>query len=178
MAREKKKFSGPLAEPMRPVIKGIIARVQNDPYNTPDAKLKLLCERYKIKPDRSQYSELALSLAFDLVPGFQEKTKRGTKRKWTEWSGACLVVEIERLIGNAENQTKGISWATTKLSKREPWESFVNSKNPYYIAGALRQQYYSFRNKEYIDIFRYAYMSFRTKYELDKWDKLIVQSCK
>jgi len=178
MARKKKKFSGPLAEPMRPLIKGIVAQLQNDPYNSYDAKLKLLCEYYKIKPDRSQYSELALSLAIDFVPGFQEKTKRGTKRKWTEWSGACLVVEIERLIGNTENQTKSISGAANKLSKREPWESFVNSKDPYYRAEALRQQYYRFRNEKYINIFRYAYMSFRSKQELDKWDQLIVQSCK
>jgi hypothetical protein len=178
MTKIKKKFDGPLAEPMRPLVKGIIAQAQNDPTNTYHAKLKLLCEYYKIKPNQSQYLELALSLAIDFVPGFQEKKKRGAKNKWTKWSGACLVVEIERLINDTEIKSKGVSWAVNQLSKKEPWKSFVNSKGANNKSNALRQQYYNNRKKEYIDIFRYAFMSFRSDNKLDNWEKLIIQSCK
>ena len=88
MDKRKRKLPGPLAKPMRPLAKGLINSIQNNPDNSYNAKLKLLCEYYDIKPDRSQYSELALSLAIDFIPGFKEKKKTGAKNKWTEWSGA------------------------------------------------------------------------------------------
>ncbi len=175
MAKINKKIDGPLVEPMRPLIKGIIAQVQNDPYNSYNAKLKLLCEHYDLNSDRSQYSDLAIALAIDHVPGFNYKKKSGAKTKWTMWSRACLVVEIERLR-NSKNQSHSIMWAITQLSKSSLWKSLVKSKKT--PNHALRQQYYKAKEHFLSKALLSTYKKMEDKNTLDEWDDVVKLLCK
>jgi len=181
----KKKFTGPLAKPIDPqkrtrgLINSAMGKKPGD-YDCYDI-LKLLCKRYGIKPEPSQYSDLALALAFDVVPALQKKTKVGAKQKWTDRNKACLVVEIERLMFTGDSCNKDISWAVKTLAKKEPWKSFVNGKDR---PGTLRQQYYKFKknksvkNNESVKNMHLLVMYYQLENRLDKWEDILAALCK
>ena len=69
-----KKFGTPLLDkPMKPLIKitGLVNRVMQGHHDDLIDRLEALCKHYGIKPDRAQFSELALYMAMDFIPGFQ-----------------------------------------------------------------------------------------------------------
>lgn len=108
-------------------------------------KLKLLCLHYNIKPTKFVFYELSLALAKDFVKGFQEENPRGAKNKWDYVTEMEFMEEAEKHI-DPGNPSKGVSYAMKTLIKKEPWKSFVSSKdssdtspNP---AEALRKVYY------------------------------------
>ena len=170
MARKKKKFSGPLAEPMRPMIEGIIARVQNDPDNSFDAKFKFLLDHYGLAKGPNQYLYLSMALAMEIVPAFQLEKKRGAKTKWTDDCKACLVVEIERSIEQADRD-QSITWAAKELSKKEPWKSLVQSNDS---SEMLRQVYSKSKNKEFAGKMRLVFWLCKYIDNLDMWNKVVV----
>lgn len=136
------------------------------------SKLLLLCQHYGIQTNPFMFYELALALARKLYP---EPKKRGRKSKWTALNQGALVVEIERLtIPN--DPARGVNWACTKLAKREPWESFLETKegdttpDP---AEALRQVYYDFKDNKWAAVMRDAFKMREHEDTVSEWDEQV-----
>jgi len=167
MTRKKKKFSGPLAEPM-PSLEGLIGRIQyNRIYST---KFNILLDKYNIVEGPNQYEQLSKALILDIVPGFQQEKKRGAKTKWTDDCKACLVIEIERSIEQADRD-QSITWAAKQLSKKEPWKSLVQSNDS---SEMLRQVYSKSKNKEFAGKMRLVFWLCKYIDNLDMWNKVVV----
>jgi hypothetical protein len=176
-----KKFKGELARPIKP---------RDIPLLTGEAEMRelaagwtiedfqrllLLCEHYGIPIDARMFPKLALHLARDFVPGFQEERPRGRKSKWKELNMGALVVEIERLVQPGDD-VHGVSWAAVVLAKKEPWKSFLaDAKDP---AELIRHVYYGFKDKQFADISRKLFRGYKQKGDLAGWDRHVTAVCK
>ena len=177
MSDTKKEFKGVLAEPISPRRFPLLAtEAENEEaaalFAQEDSdKLLALMEHYGITYGPSGFYLLALALARQFVPGFQEKKKVGRKTKWDDHVRATLVVEIERVL---EKKSAGsIDWASTTLCKRDPWRSFVGSKdgtNRLDPAEVLRTQYFLGRDSQWAKIARHAYKYHCEVGTLAEWD--------
>jgi len=106
-------------------------------------KLELLYKHYGIKGSNLNYIDLFLALVHDIVPAFQVETKGGRDIKWNYSEREKLVNEIDKL---RKEKSKSKVWACKTLANREPWKSFLESKDSFDSCPdpgeALRQQYY------------------------------------
>lgn len=134
------------------------------------SKLLLLCEHYDIQARSSMFYELALALAREIYP---EPRKRGRKSKWTELNQGALVVEVERLA-NPDDPAHGVERACEQLSRREPWKSFLESKESELTspdpAEALRKVYYDFRADEWAAVMRDAFKWHKHQGTIGEWE--------
>jgi len=134
-------------------------------------KLITLMRHYDVKPSEAMFYELCLALARELYP---EPRPRGRKSKWTLLNKGALVVEVERLV-NPDDPLRGVAWACGVLASREPWKSFLETKeggsfgpNP---AEALRQTYFSFRGEKWAMAMRHSFKYHEHEGDLAKWDE-------
>ena len=133
-------------------------------------KLDALCERYGITnvAGAYKYFELSLCLARILHPS---PVRRGRKRKWNKWIGGFLVVEIERLI---DSSSKNVNWACQSLAKKEPWKSFLETKDSSLVvpspAEALRKAFYEYRENDQTGRLRDAFRDFDSALAISDWD--------
>jgi len=190
MANKKKKFTGPLSKKRKPRRLGIIEGKQPQMRDKAikrwveedHLKLVYLCKHYGIKEGPTQFWELSLALAKESVPWFQVERKTGPKIKWTAWNKACLVVEIDRLI-DKNYRFRGVKFAAEKLSKKEPWKSFLKKyakdssykDNKYRHAETLRRTYYDFKNNDEVKYTKEIFQKYNDRNDLESWDKYIKQ---
>lgn len=139
-------------------------------------KIELLCQHYGIPDGPAKFYSLALTLARNLYPA---KKKVGRKSKWTDLNKGALVVEVERLIDhNDTNDTnKGVSWATTQLAEKEPWKSFLETKDSENSspdpAEALRQVYANFKNDRWAELSRDVFAKHKFDDSFPEWDAIV-----
>lgn len=137
------------------------------------AKLLLLCQYYGIKASPTMFYELSLALAREIYP---EPKKRGRKSKWTDLNKGALVVEIERLV-KPDNPSHGVDWACCVLAKREPWASFLETKDGNSLSAdpseALRQIYFKFRRDKWANVSRDAFKRYEHEGAMALWDKSV-----
>jgi hypothetical protein len=135
-----------------------------------DSKLRLLCQHHGIPEGPLMYRQLALVLARELYP----ESKRGRPSKWTWLAQGMLVVEIERLVKPGD-PAFGVTWACKQLAKREPWKSFLETRESEATgpdpAEAMRQVYARFRNHKWADVTREAYNSHVHQSTVGEWDR-------
>lgn len=140
------KFSGKLNQRLDPLSVGLIGDQQDkikERSQDFEERLGLLCEHYNIEIKGQSWLPLVLAMAKDFVPGFQEKQKRGRKKKWDHFTRGVLVVEVDRLL--KENPNKSMLWACNRLSSEYPWNLFVVEKEGALSAtpgGVLTNEYY------------------------------------
>ena len=89
----KKNYEGPLRTPIKPRKPRLLAAALQGTdeltalvaeYSKEDLeKLLQLCSYYGIQNIPGMFYGLALALATEFVPGFQERVSRGRKTKWT-----------------------------------------------------------------------------------------------
>lgn len=185
MARKKKKFTGPLSKKRKPrqfgLIAGQVPQLRDKAIKRwieeDHLKLVYLCKHYGIKEGPTQFWELSLELAKICVPWFQVELKTGPKTKWTAWAKACLVVEIDRLI-DKNNRFHGVKFAAEKLSKKEPWKSFLkkyakdsgHEDNKHRRIETLRRTYYYFKNSDDAQYMRDIFHKYNDRNDLESWD--------
>lgn len=138
-----------------------------------NAKLQILCRHYGIQSSPSMFYELALALARDIYPA---PKKRGRKSKWTNLNQGALVVEVERLV-IPDDPAHGVEWACNQLARREPWISFLETKeggthgpDP---AEALRQIYFHFRSNRWAEISRSAFARYEREGARTEWERKV-----
>jgi len=134
------------------------------------SKLIMLCRHYGIQDGPAMFYQLSLALAREIYP---EPKKRGRKSKWTELNKGVLVVEVERLI-HADDPAHGVEWACGVLAKREPWASFLESKEGSFSPDpkeALRKVYFDFRSDKWANISRDAYKYHEHEGIVEQWDE-------
>lgn len=90
-------------------------------------KLDMLLDEYDISRDGNEWMMLAWKLAEEYEPGFQLQKKRGRPKKWTDDRLSLLLVEFDDLI-DLKHISKGASWASKRIAKKEPWKSFIETK--------------------------------------------------
>ena len=123
------------------------------------------------------FYQLSLALAREMYP---EPKKRGRPSKWTSVNKGVLVVEIERLIDN-DDQFHGIEWACAQLAKREPWVSFLETKDGDFVADpaeALRQVYFASRSDKWATVARGSFKYHEYMGTVDTWDKEVFDCVK
>lgn len=188
MAKKKKKFAGPLSKKSKPrqfgIIEGQMPQMRDKKIKRwleeDHLKLVYLCKHYGIKEGPNQFWELSLALAKEFAPLFQVERKTGPKTKWTPWNKACLVVEIDRLI-DKNNRFRGVKFAAEKLSKKEPWGSFLKKyakdssceDNKHRRAETLRRTYYDFKNNDEVKIIRDMFQKYNDSNDLESWDNFV-----
>src|SRR5262245_58801710 len=115
------KYRGALAKPINlqklDIFKGISKNVSDEIIE----RLRLLINHYGIDVTLSPEQiiwELALSLAFEHVPGFQitQQQYRGAKRKWTLEECRALIAAVD-----AQKTTKGIKVAIKRAMRQKDW---------------------------------------------------------
>jgi hypothetical protein len=140
-------------------------------------KLCLLCEQRGIKDGPDMFYCLALALARERYPASK---KPGRPKKWTEWIGGMLVVEIERLV-KYKGPRYSVNWACGQLAKREPWKSFLEvngdtkSHDP---VKSLRQAYYSSRDGKTTKLLRLAHERCENAYSAELWQAFVTSFVK
>lgn len=187
----KKKFEGTLSTPIEPRrTKLQAAALRGDSelqklfekYAQEDlSKLLLLCRYYDIPEGAHMFYALSLALARDFVNGFKERKPRGRKSKWTSLNKGALVVEIEHLT-KKNDPAHGIAWATKQLTKREPWKSFLETKdsnatNPA-PAEALRKTYYSFKGNKWAELMRDLFKMHEQEGTITAWEERVADYVK
>jgi len=126
--------------------------------------VRLAREVYEIPDGPEQFYLLALALARRQHP---EKNKVGRPGKWKELNQGALVVEIERLLETREN----LKSACFKLSKREPWKSFLaGTRAPDEV---IRQVFINFREERWANVARKAFHLFELEGRIEDWDKYV-----
>jgi hypothetical protein len=130
-------------------------------------RMFLLCDELGIETGPSMWFQLALTLARQLYP---EPRKRGRKVKWSPMRLGCLVVELERLAING----KSIEWAANVLAKREPWKSFIESKESDITdkdpGEALRKLYSNVCDDKWAEVCRKAYKWHEIHNDIASWE--------
>jgi hypothetical protein len=133
-------------------------------------RMFLLCDEMSIKDGPFMWFELALTLARQLYP---EPLKKGRKAKWSPMRLGCLVVELERLAING----KPIEWAANVLAKREPWKSFIESKESDVAnkdpGEALRKLYFNARDDKWTALCRKAYKWHEINDDIASWEATV-----
>lgn len=131
-----KQFKGKLQEPLKPQSKGLLRAAEKE-ISVGDQiieRLDLLLQHYGLPAGDRDLSEISPSymilsyiLARDAgIKGFQKEKKRGRKTKWSDECRGYLVAEMVKIQGK-----KGCSAqsAAQILGNKEPWKSFVESKD-------------------------------------------------
>jgi hypothetical protein len=134
-------------------------------------RMFLLCNEMGIEVGPSMWFELALTLARQLYPS---PRKKGRKSKWSPIRLGYLVVELERLAIDG----KSIEWAASVLSKREPWKSFIETKESDITdkdpGEALRKLYFKARNDKWAEVCRKAYKWHEINDDIASWEADVV----
>ncbi|NMV41840.1 hypothetical protein [Ralstonia insidiosa] len=163
MSQESKKYKGVLAKrikPRRPMLLAAALRSQDALRSTiaehdreDREKLIELAAHYNIPVGPNFHYELLLALAREYVPGFQEETATGRKKKWTFEKQFELADDVDALVV-AGDVNHGIDWATQQLAKSKKWAAFLSAKDGGTAdpAEALRKAYYG--AKEQLKILR------------------------
>ena len=165
-----RKFKGKLQEPLKPSNQGLLNRAMDKATDNDSRgreiveKLELLLEHYGLsEPAKrdpltisAQYMRLSYLLARDAgIKGFQEEKKRGRKKKWNDEVRACLVADIVR-VQSLSDRNISVRSAANILSKKEPWKSFIESKEDSLISDPgeiLRQIYSESKNSRWVNIY-------------------------
>lgn len=149
----KSKFTGELAEPLKPMFRGGLlgtgefreADVQ-ERIEAQSRKLQLLAKHYAVEhPDlNTQTLFVALALAREFVPGFRvaDPTTReaGRPEVWTDFREGFLIVEMDKVM--RQRGGCGVAEAAATLSKRTPWKQLCKAAGAKDSASSLRQRYY------------------------------------
>lgn len=133
-------------------------------------KMRLLFDHYGVA--YGNFYALAMSMALDLVPGFQlatERTKAGAPEKWTAIYSGYLVVELERL--QEQNKNLSVKSAAAVLAKRTPWKDVVRGYN---VAETLRQQYTATKKDKWATAFRHAFKTHVLEGRIAEWDAAVL----
>lgn len=148
----KKKYSGELNTPLEKMQSvNSLTELGRESYAKRNKeeyqKVKLLLQHYDIdssSPDPFFY--LALELARDHIPGFNEKPELGAKKKWAANVLRKLKLDVEMLLISQSSDAKSVAAACRILCKNEYWGNFIrenesnyNSPNP---SETLRKAYY------------------------------------
>lgn len=144
-------------------------------------KLDLLADHYGLP--HGDYCQLALTLAREFVPGFQQQNPKQPDL-WTEFVQALLIVEIERKVVKG-SRDRGVSWACKTLLKSEPWKSALRESREESAFGdpsaarqaTMRQAYYAAKkNKNACKLAAVSHHAFKL-YELegrpDDWQSFV-----
>ncbi|HEY8036488.1 MAG TPA: hypothetical protein VIF37_12980 [Methylobacter sp.] len=134
-------------------------------------RMQTLCFKHGIQESPSMWYDLALILARELYP---ERKKAGRKSKWTDLNKCYVVVEIERMMGGG---VKTVDSAAYQLSKKEPWRSFIETKDLDTTSAdpgeVLRKIYFSTHKDKWADMWRDAFCYHELTGSIDLWDKII-----
>lgn len=122
-------------------------------------KLVLLYEHYGIdqkNPDRD--IQLVFAMAQDFVPGFQYRPPSGRPNKWSTVERGLLAADIEYTAGSGGKE-QSVTWACRKLSKTEPWRSFLGQRKgrdskKAAPEEALREVYKHAKNEKFASVCR------------------------
>ncbi|EKS9889518.1 hypothetical protein BTK96_006580 [Burkholderia pyrrocinia] len=134
-------------------------------------KLPLLFKHYGVQ--QGDFVALAMSMAVDLIPGFQVETevkRAGPKTKWDDVARGYLAVELERQ--RQRNPRQSIKAAAGHLAKREPWKSYVSGADP---AERLRQEYENAKNARWTKVCRDAFRYHEATGTVSEWDETILK---
>lgn len=136
-------------------------------------RLNQLCVERGIPDNPLKFTSLALQLAREAYP---EGKLKGRKGKWNELIRGALVVEVERLT--SENPAHSVSWACQVLSKREPWQSFLETRNGPSTIGsdpteALRKAYVKSKHQRGTLVMRDAYALYVHQNTPSRWIDLV-----
>lgn len=179
----RKKFKGELAAPIKPrrphlLMDDTESSQQQAKWAEEDHhKLLLLCEHFGIATTPMSaltFYNLAMRLACDFVPGFQEKRSKGRKSKWHIGNMGALVVEVERLVQPGDN-AHGVSWAAGVLATKEPWKSFL--ANSVDRAALIRKFYYEFKDNRWANVARGAFRYDELMGDLESWERSVIAMC-
>lgn len=173
------KFDGVLNKHMEPRICGLM--MSHDANKENYAKwadedmqnLLLLCKRFGVPNGPDQFLFLALALAREVVPCFQEKPKEGRPRKWDDYSLGLLAVEIERITDTGMT----LDNAAKALAIRKPWNSFLekwDDGNSFSLGadpdGAIKTAYKSAKKLPFTTIMRKAFKWHELQGTVGEWE--------
>ena len=130
-------------------------------------KLCILCEELGIADGPNRFYNLALELARQQYPGFQEVEPKG---KWTDLTLGYLVVEIERLT-----QKHSVKSAAAVLANRPEWKAFVGPKSKD-CGEALRVQYVGFKTTPQAKTMRSAFQYHVHIGTLAEWHEQMIEA--
>jgi len=175
---------GPLLDPLPPLQIGLLTHGEETSakiaarVGLEHEKLELLAEHFNIPVGPSRWYQLSLTLARQLVPGFNEAKLKGRPKKWGMVEKGALVVEIERRTNTGMTQEE----AARTIAKLEPWASFVASWAPGKAttgsdpAEALLAEYKNARKHFFADIAWDAFRFHEHEGTLDEWNDFIVRA--
>lgn len=169
---------GPLQTKLEPRYMPLIggdefrAQVIREWVDEDHAKLLLLAAEMGIKTSEHMFYQLALALARKHCIGFQQRSVTG---KWTELSGSCLVVEIERLTAD-KRRVPGhtVTWAAKVLSTRPEWAKFLDGAGD--PAESLRVQYQKHKKSRMAAVCRKAFKMHMHEGTVDAWDQMVISA--
>lgn len=173
------KFEGALNKHREPRILGLLMSdddiqehcvkwVEEDNKN-----LLVLCEHFGIPKGPDQFYFLALALAREMVPCFQEKAKEGRPRKWNDYALGVLAVEIERITSTGVT----LDNAAKALATRKPWNSFLEKwdyGNSFSLGAApdeaIKTAYKSAKKRIFSDVARKAFKWHELQGTIGEWE--------
>lgn len=175
------KFKGELNKYMEPRIIGLLMNedaireklamwAEEDRQN-----IFVLCEHFGIPNGPDQFFSLALALARELVPCFQEKNKEGRPRKWDDYAYGVLAVEVERIT----NQGMTIDSAAKELAKRQPWNLFLEKWDEDKSFGAdpaeaIKTAYKSAKKRKLTGVVRQAFKFYELQGTIGEWESEVL----
>lgn len=134
--------------------------------------LRLLCAHFGIASGDHQFTLLALELAKELVPCFQEKAKEGRPRKWDDFALGALAVELERITCSGIT----VDSAAKTLAKKEPWHSFLESWDQGSSSfgaspeDAIKTAYKQAKNNKWTAVMRDAFKAHEAFGTVQEWE--------
>lgn len=177
------KFEGALNKHREPRIIGLLmsdddAKENHAKWAEEDMQnLLLLCEHFGISNGPDQFYFLALALAREVVPCFQEKTKEGRPRKWDDYALGLLAVEIERITDTGIT----LDNAAKALATRKPWDSFLEKwdyGNSFSLGAdpdeAIKTAYKSARKRIFTNVARDAFKWHELQGTVDEWESNVM----
>jgi hypothetical protein len=138
--------------------------------------LHLLLQHYGIEEGPDQYYFLAIRLAGETVPCFQEKAREGRPRKWDDYALGVLVVEVDRIIEAGATQ----ELASREIAKRKPWNQMLEQWEEGKGFGpdpgdAILTQYKKGRKIRWSEVLREAFNFHETTGTVHEWDANILR---
>ena len=139
------------------------------------SSVRNLAEEYEIADSESFWMDLAIALARDFVPAFQEKSRPGPKLKWTEMRKSTLVVELDRLARALECT---VEEAADELAKRKPWIHFLQTKDRFEESPdpgeALRKIYYQSKRSRWSQVTEKAFRWHEQEDSINDWESEVL----